>query len=244
MEIKKRKKTKFHYTVMIVSDSPAKRKKEYSLTTRTGKAVIYLLGIFMVIGLVYGGYSIVSLVDEARMGAGLRIQLGEMAEENQKLVMENEELSKKVTILSDTVNQKMKEEAAAAAEMEEKSLPKGFPLSGTATMEELPELEEGETRDPITVFVANQGISVITSGAGTVSYVGADEEYGNIVKVDHGNGYVSVYRCKSDCKVKEGEEVLRGTILFEMTENEQKLGYHILLNDAYVEPLEVMEIYG
>lgn len=244
MEKRKRKKTKFHYTVMIVSDSPAKRKKEYSLTTRTGKAVIYLLGIFMVIGLVYGGYSIVPLVDEARMGAGLRLQLSQMAEEKQQLVTENEELKKKVTILSDTVNQKVEAEAVAAAELEEKSLPKGFPLSGTATMQELPELEEGETRDPIVIFLANQGISVISSGSGTVSYVGVDEEYGNVVKVDHGNGYVSVYRCESDSKVQEGDEVLRGTILFEMKENEQKLGYQILLEDVYVDPLEVMEIYG
>lgn len=239
METKKKKKKKFHYTVMITSDSAKQGVKKFCVSPIVGKVAVYIVGIVLALEVIYAAFAMMAMSGDRRENTSLHTQIEDLTKQNAKLQFEKDELVGKVSILSDTINQKVEEEAIVAAEIEEKSLPKGFPLGGTATM------EEGENQEiPIAVFIANQGITVIASGNGTISQVGLDEEYGNVVKVDHGNGYVSLYRCESDAKVKEGDEVLRGTILFEMKENEQKLGYQILLNEEYIKPLDIMEIYG
>lgn len=95
----------------------------------------------------------------------------------------------------------------------------------------------------IVVFSAGSGTSVIAAGTGVISSVTEDPDYGYRVVIDHGNGYVSIYRNSSAPKVKEGSDIARGTIIFELSEN-QKVGYQIMLEDEFVDPMDMMEIYG
>ena len=62
--------------------------------------------------------------------------------------------------------------------------------------------------------------------------------------VDHGNGYFSVYRNGSKPKVEVGETVTVETELFDIQNGNETLGYQIINNNAYIDPLSLMEIYG
>ena len=62
--------------------------------------------------------------------------------------------------------------------------------------------------------------------------------------VDHGNGYCSVYRNNGTALVKTGEELGKGYILFTIGEDNQKLGYQIIKDDAYIDPMTMIDING
>ena len=103
-------------------------------------------------------------------------------------------------------------------------MPSGFPLSGSADIEEqeeILEMDEEEIRRPLIRFEAEEGVSAVAAGAGMVSYVAEDNKYGYQLFIDHGNGYISVYRSGAAPKVKEGDEVTRGTLLYELQSNEE-----------------------
>ena len=44
--------------------------------------------------------------------------------------------------------------------------------------------------------------------------------------------------------MKEGDEVTTSTELFTIDDGHEQLGYQIIENDAYIDPLSLMEIYG
>ena len=111
-------------------------------------------------------------------------------------------------------------------------------MSGSATMKEA---EDGEH---MLIFTAAQGINVLTTGTGTVEIVDADELYGTRIVIDHGNGYQSVYRNSGTALVKNGETLGKGYILFSVGKENQELGYQIMFNGEYVDPLTMIEING
>jgi len=63
-------------------------------------------------------------------------------------------------------------------------------------------------------LAARQGTPVYATGAGTIIRPPQDlEGLGNIVAIDHGFGYVSVYACLLKSEVKQGNKVERGQII-------------------------------
>ena len=94
------------------------------------------------------------------------------------------------------------------------------------------------------IFAASEGINVIASGTGTVLSVDVDVDYGNVVSIDHGNGYISIYRNNGTPVVKAGNEITRGAILYVVGEDNAELGYSIIKDDTYIEPMEMIEING
>ena len=166
------------------------------------------------------------------------VMINNLTDENEALSVENSTLSNKVAVLSETVSKKAATEDAISQETAENALPKGFPLSGSAAM------EEAGGEELMLIFSASPGVNVITSGTGTVVSVDADEEYGTKVIIDHGNGYQSVYRNNGTALVKNGEELGKGYILFSIEEENQKLGYQVLKDDVLIDPMQVIEIHG
>ena len=45
-------------------------------------------------------------------------------------------------------------------------------------------------------------------------------------------------------KVKQGETVTQGTTLFLITDNSSKLGYQMMKDGAYVNPMDMLNISG
>lgn len=160
--------------------------------------------------------------------------------EDEKILLEAEidELNAKIEVLSETVKVQSQTTDELQDTLAKQSMPTDYPLTGSAGIEEVAE------GDPMVIFTASDGSTVIASANGTVVSVTEDESYGNKVTVDHGNGYLSIYRNKGDVQVKEGDEVAKGTTLFLIGENNKKLGYQIMKDGAYIKPTDMLLING
>lgn len=188
--------------------------------------IVSVLVITSAIGVIYYGYGEYESSSEA---------VRSLTEANATLTSYTADLEEQVQELNDTINQQALDEAAEIQEAIDLSIPTGFPLNGAATIAE-------DTVDA-TIFQVGEGVSVIASGAGEVTYVGEDEEYGYCIEVTHEEGYVSIYRASADAAVSVGAYVNRGAILYTMEES-MIMVYQIKENGAYVNPLEIMEIAG
>jgi murein DD-endopeptidase MepM/ murein hydrolase activator NlpD len=165
-------------------------------------------------------------------------QIAALEEENADLTSLREELTEKVTILSDTINQKVEEEEAAEEESAQAHMPVGFPMSASAS------LEEADTEEPMVKLSGTEGSSVIASGDGTVISITTDTNYLHCIKIDHDNGYISIYRNDGDAMVKEGDEVVRGAILYVIGEDNAELGYQVTYDERYIDPMDLINIDG
>jgi len=242
----KKKKRKKNYVILVLSDNPMQETKKYSFSTAR-RNFLYVLLIIML--LMAGGYVVFSTVNNSkaiRLEKTMTTQIAALREENDALVKENQALSDKVSILSETVNQKV----SAERELLEKNMPTGFPVAGTAEMSEQVELVNvgnEEVERPMILFEASTGVSVIAAGSGVVTTVKEETEYGYCVIVDHGNGYMTLYRSGTVPKVRENDEVTRSTTIYVMDEdfeNGTKVVYQMMKDDSYIAPTEMLEING
>ena len=161
-----------------------------------------------------------------------------LTEQNNKLEAQVTEQAEEIQILSDTVSQKVQSESELSAALEKQSLPTEFPLTGSASMEEV---TEGE---PMCIFHASVGTTVVAAASGTVIAVNDDETYGHSVWVDHGNGYITIYRNKGDATVTTGDTVVQGTTLFVIGEDNADLGYQMQEDGSYINPMDMLAISG
>lgn len=188
---------------------------------------------------VYGGSRIPEVAGTTTIKKSV---LENITEENEKLRVQNEELSNKVAILSETVNRKVQDEKKYVEQQEADSLPTEFPLTGSATVKEAE--QDGEATGPICIFTAAEGTTVIAAGSGTVTAVEEDETYGHKITIDHGNGYVTVYRNRGAAKVKEGDTVNRGVTLYIITNENTELGYQMMQDGQWIDPMDMIAISG
>ncbi len=165
-------------------------------------------------------------------------QIAQLEQEKSELESQIESLNETIQILSNTVNQKTQNENQLSEQLEKQTLPTEFPLTGAVTMDMAPE------GDPMCIFIATDGAMVVATAGGTVTAVNDDSEYGHNVWVDHGNGYVTVYRNSGEIKVKQGESVTQGTTLFLIGDENTRLGYQMLKDGAYIDPMEMLAISG
>ncbi len=76
-------------------------------------------------------------------------------------------------------------------------------------------------------FDANTGDPVVTVANGVVSYSGVRGGYGNVVEVDHGNGYVTRYAHNSRLLVKVGDLVRVGQEVAKAGSTGRSTGAHV-----------------
>lgn len=76
-------------------------------------------------------------------------------------------------------------------------------------------------------FDANTGDPVLTVADGVVSYSGVRSGYGNVVEVDHGNGYVTRYAHNSRNTVKVGDLVRVGQQIARAGSTGRSTGAHV-----------------
>lgn len=236
MEQKSKRKRKF--ALLLVTEKKDGTIKQHTIGSALVElaiAVLFMIMVMVICKFIYDG---ITIEDARKEIVEQIVTINNLTDENEALTVENSTLSNKVTVLSEAVSMKVASEDAISQEVVENALPKGFPLSGSATMEEVKE------DDPKLVFHAVQGINVITSGTGTVVSVDADETYGNKIIIDHGNGYQSVYRNSGVALVKNGEELGKGYILFSVGEDNQDLVYQIMKDDEYIDPMLMIDING
>lgn len=237
----KKKKKKVKYSILFVPDVATADVKRFAMSMKVVTTICVGIALIIAASLIYCYFLTNHLLVANTSMNTLRTQVDTLNTEKQALITENEELHEKVMILSDTINEKVQQEEAREAELAKQYLPTGFPLKGTATYNEtVKSIDE----QPAAMFTTAMGTKVIATASGTVSAIAGEEESGYIIMIDHGNGYFSVYRNGSSPRVSEGDKVTSDTILFIIDEGCEELGYQIIENDAYIDPLTLMEIYG
>ncbi len=241
----KKKKRKVNYMLMLFADSKEGRIRQLGIgPTAVETAALLVAAVVLILALIcfVGRMQNRSLQEEIEAQSEsiqkLTAQNEALTEENADLVALREELNDKVTILSDTINMKVEEEEALEQEKAQAHMPVGFPMSASAS------LEETEGEEPMVKLTGSEGSSIIASADGTVVSVSSDTTYLHCIRIDHGNGYNTIYRNDGDVMIKEGDEVVRGAILYVIGEDNTELGYQITYDDKYIDPMELINIDG
>lgn len=245
-------KRKNSHVVIVTSDSVDAGVRQYRIRPWTLQVIIFVLSV--IIGILAGCliYEKDVWADKLRQTAASQdaisalkqeklVLMQEIADLNDQLSELNQDISnqnEKISVLSATIAQKAQNEETLAKEIEKLSLPTEFPLTEGATMTESTE------GDAICVFTARQGSMVVATAKGTVIVVNDDLQYGHNVWIDHGNGYVTIYRNKGDAKVKQGETVMQGATLFLIDEGNKELGYQMMRDGVYIDPMDMLSISG
>ena len=89
-------------------------------------------------------------------------------------------------------------------------------------------------------FAGKLGSDVVSVAAGVVQYSGKRSGYGNLVEVNHGNGYVTRYGHNLKNLVNVGQTVKKGEVIAKMGTTGRSTGPHVhfevMVNDRAVDP--------
>lgn len=97
-------------------------------------------------------------------------------------------------------------------------------------------------------IAADKGAVIRSAGDGTVADVYTDTQYGKVVKIDHGNGIITVYSGLDTVYVKKGETIginedigTLGEIPCESCDKSH-LHFAVIKSGAYISPLEAVKM--
>ena len=94
-------------------------------------------------------------------------------------------------------------------------------------------------------FAGKKGSDVIAVASGVVTWSGERYGYGNMVEINHGNGYVTRYGHNENILVNIGDSVERGQSISKMGSTGRSTGPHVhfevLLNDRKVDPIRFVQ---
>lgn len=232
------RRRKWNYHLMLLADNVKGEFKQIGID----RIFVEILAAIVVIALAVTitGWVVSSnkYEKEAQVTAELTAQNESLNGQIEELTAENDELNNKVSILSDTVNAKVEQENSAQQESDEAHMPEGFPLTAAASM------TTDENDSNTLIFTHSEGASIIATGAGTVTEVSPDADYGYLVKIDHGNGYVTEYYGASEPLVKKGDEVITGSILAMVENKDSKVAYRVYKDDQPIDPTTIIKIDG
>ncbi len=259
-------KAKRTYGLFIIKEDAEKGiSKKFIDTGKVRAGFWILLGLFVVF-IVASGFMIGRFVTMTITMNHLKSEMNESQEAMEttvsELQSENDELSGKVAILSNQMAVEMEKNQEQA----EQCVPTGLPVSGKVTIiaenafapvEDDEEQEnqqetsdssktvsEEEEAEFLTIFGVQRGSIVMAAANGTVTAINTGTAYGTALWIDHGNGYQTVYYYDGKPKVKEKDEVLRGTLLFEVEQNNRRMCYQIIQDGYFINPMNLMAISG
>lgn len=175
----------------------------------------------------------------------------ELQKQIDELNESNKAMGETVTGLNDELN------ALKEADRREK-VPSLYPIKGTSaimnvgmdedgnavTVTDNGEGDENVKSDPEVLFQVAVETSVVATGTGTVETVELDETYGYVVTINHGNGYVSIYRAAGVPLVSAGDMVTQGSVIMKIAADNSVFSYQIQLDDSFIDPMTCMEING
>jgi len=111
----------------------------------------------------------------------------------------------------------------------------------------------GERNDPFTGrrafhsgidFAGREGNDIVAVASGVVTYAGDRYGYGEMVEVNHGNGYVTRYAHNAENLVSVGDTVKRGDVIGRMGDTGRATGpnlhFEVLLDGRAVDPMTVI----
>lgn len=243
MRIKKHKR-KMNHVVIVTSDAVDASVKQYRFRPWILQTVIFTLCIVVGTLIGYLNYEQEAWDVISRHNISLQNSVNTLKEENEILTSQKQQaeaqiadLGAQIEELNETVSEKTQSESELMAQLESQSYPDEFPLRGLATMEESDD-------DEMCVFSTAEGTTVVATAQGTVTAVNDDVEYGHSIWVDHGNGYITIYKNEGDVTVFEGDSVVQGSTLFVVDDKDLKLVYQMKKDGEYINPMDMLMING
>jgi murein DD-endopeptidase MepM/ murein hydrolase activator NlpD len=95
-------------------------------------------------------------------------------------------------------------------------------------------------------FTANTGTQVIATAKGKVTRSGWDFGYGNVIEVQHAEGFSTRYAHMSKRIAQVGDSVERGTVLGEVGSTGRSTGphlhYEVFIRDRVINPAQVLPL--
>ena len=235
---KKSKKAPLRYNVLLVPDDGRHVKSFHA----SADLLLFLAAFLILLFVASIGYTVYSSgrVDGYKaQNDRLNSELKTMSENMILLQADNEDLQNQLREANVTIESKDTAEKKKNEEESLKSIPSGLPLDG-----QIPVPSEYSDTNHYITFKASAGTKVVAAGDGVVTSVADSADYGHVVTIDHGNGYVTIYADSSDPTVNEKDEVIRGTTLFVMSSDSEVLTYEITYEGDYIDPYTVMDING
>lgn len=136
-----------------------------------------------------------------------------------------------------------------AYELAQRKIPSVLPCAGNFTskfgIRSNPfSIRSSETHPGIDI-AGSIGTPIKASADGVVTYSGWESGYGNVIKINHGNGYESFYGHNSKLLVNEGTQVKRGDVIALMGSTGRSTGTHchfeVRLNGNPIDPLKLVK---
>jgi murein DD-endopeptidase MepM/ murein hydrolase activator NlpD len=91
-------------------------------------------------------------------------------------------------------------------------------------------------------FQSDQELQVFSVGGGIVSEIGQSSQYGNFIKIVHGDDIVSIYGGCSQIYVKSLEKVKKGQLIASVDpENNGHLSFELWVKDEIVNPADYID---
>jgi murein DD-endopeptidase MepM/ murein hydrolase activator NlpD len=91
-------------------------------------------------------------------------------------------------------------------------------------------------------FQSDKELQVFSVGGGIVSEIGQSSQYGNYIKIVHGDDIVSIYGGCSQIYVKSLEKVKKGQLIASVSpENNNRLSFELWVKDEIVNPADYIE---
>lgn len=238
MTEEKKRGRKYKYTLMLFMDSREGNVRQLQIDPVVVETLAAVLVVALVVLAVVCRLRGKELAVLRETSADQAAQIQALETENGDLTVSQEELAQKVTVLSDTINRMVEEEEKMAEKEAKARMPIGFPMTSSASVEKV----DGE--EPMVKLTGTEPGSIVAAGNGVVDSITSDSGYQHCVRIDHGNGYTSIYYNDGEVMVREGVEIVRGSILYVIGEDNAQLGYQILYEGKYVDPMELLNIDG
>jgi murein DD-endopeptidase MepM/ murein hydrolase activator NlpD len=124
------------------------------------------------------------------------------------------------------------------------ALPSILPTNGSISssfsrMRQHPILNRARPHEGVDI-TAPRGTAIVAAAKGRVRFVGYQGEFGLMVEIDHGFGYITRYAHASRALVRAGQQVKRGDTIAQVGETGLAVGphlhYEVLLNGRAINP--------
>ncbi len=234
------KKTILTYNVLMVPEGGGDVR-----SFRTSIDFIIIVIILILALIAAGVFYIINNVDReedfARERASYEEQIRSLSEDMIVLQADKETLENQLRAANALLETKSVEEELEqqTEEVDLSFVPTFLPVSGTVSIPS-PYTEEKQ----YITFTTGAGSKVVSAADGVVVYAGESVEHGYSVRVNHGNGYETVYYEDSTPYVAEGMKVKRGDTLYDISQDNQVLTYQISYEGEFIDPYTIMDIDG
>lgn len=97
-------------------------------------------------------------------------------------------------------------------------------------------------------YAAGRGTPILAAGAGAISFIGSSRGYGNLIKIQHSDGYLTLYAHQNSFRkgIKRGSSVTQGQVIGYVGSTGLSTGPHLHFglykdNEA-IDPLRVVQV--